>query len=459
MRGRIRKEQDRPGPCRYNPAPMRTILTVLLLASTTLAEDVPLRREVLGPGERLDLPRLRVEVGPEKPWTVRGRSRPVAFEAADGILRVDADLVEGFEAAVAEGASVAVALDGGGILTATFVSGAPAAGEPPWSVVVCDVLAGRIGRHAVRFVDHDADGTFLTPNRDFLVGGREGEIFPVAPAVIIDGGVYRLRSDEPGARISVEADPAFADREVFPAWPDVADGLRHLNDLRAGMNLPPVALDREASRHAMLHLRYCERVGGNTHIEEEGHPAYTREGAAAGINSVGWIGGGSVASAVDGHLGSLLHRMDLIDPRKTAIGIAAGGGRVWIHTECGEYRPWNDQGPVIFPGPRRRWITGAYTGDNPDPRPEPVGAGLPVTVSWFGEDDGIRDVEASLLSARGPVPCWVNDSKRRELATNHSSLRAVLLPKQTLAAGRLVLKFTRHGQPCRIEHGFSIGRR
>jgi cysteine-rich secretory family protein len=288
---------------------------------------------------------------------------------------------------------------------------------------------------------------------------KKGEaLAPVAPTLILGRNVFTFRAKEANRAAFVKPDDEFADREIFPRFKDVADGLRHLNTLRGKMNLPPVALDREASRAALLHIGYLERNGGNGHLERSDFPGYTREGAMAGLNAIGWHGGGSVTSAVDGHLSSLLHRMDLIDPRTTAVGIASQGERIWIHTECGEKRKWEGQGPVIFPGPEGRWMTGAYSGDNPDPRPEGYrsGCGLPITIAWYGSS-GVRQVTANVFYGTTPIRCFKNDAERRELNTNHPAIRAVILPKDTLKNAKLVLTWEQAGAPCRIEVRLRIG--
>jgi len=229
------------------------------------------------------------------------------------------------------------------------------------------------------------------------------------------------------------------------------------------MNLPPMGLSRDASRRAMLHLRYCSLNGGNPHVEEEGKRGYTRDGAEAGINSIGWLGKGvGVASAIDGHLASLLHRMDLIDPRKTAIGVATGSDRIWIHTECGKYRPWNHQGPSIFPGPGGKWPIGVYAVDNPDPRPkgEQQATGIPVTVAWFGAEEGVSKVRAELRSTSGRVKCLKNDAERRDLKTNAANARAVLMARSPLKSGwyEVRVNWLQTGEEMSLAYRFKIGR-
>jgi hypothetical protein len=446
---------------------MRILLPLLLLllatAPAALAAERPLELRTLKLKERLRHPRYVVEVGPDKPLAIRGRAKPVAFALSGDALRVDADGDGTCETPVADGRPVKLALDRGDEKrTVAFLAGDPTAGSVSWSAVSLDALAGKLGGTSLLFLDHDADGTWLTPWRDFLVTKGGAEYQPVAGCIVLGKQAIRLGPNEKERVFTAREDREFGSRDVFKDWSSICDGLEHLNRIRAGMNILPVTLNRDATHGALLHLRYCARNGENGHLEEEGKPGYTREGLAAGLNSIGYQGPLGIVGAIDGHLGSLLHRMELIDPTITEIGIAVGSGRVWIHTESKRRRMWEGQGPFVFPGPGRSWRVGIYAGDNPDPRPKGVtkATGLPITCAWYG-DAGVRRVSAELRSAGGAVPCWRNDSAGRELVTNRSELRATLMPKDPLRSGRyrLILTWFRGETPCRLEHEFTIGGR
>ena len=309
-------------------------------------------------------------------------------------------------------------------------------------------------------VDHDADGTYFTPFSDMIVRAKWQELHPVCRTVVLGRRVFRVEYDEAARRVTCAPDAEFITNAIFPSWAGVAKGLSHLNRIRGGMNLPPVALNRKASADTMLHVKYLGRNGGNGHMEEKGRPGYTREGMAAGLNALGSLNQGGVPAVIEGHLTSLLHRMELIDPTVTEIGIAADSSRVWIHTECGKRRKWIGQGPVIFPGPNRAWNIGTYGGENPDPRPkgENKTSGLPVTVAWYG-DETILEMKVELRGSRGKIRCWKNDSERRELRTNHPGLRAVLMPQSSLSGRNLLrMSWEQDGRPRELEYSFRIGR-
>ncbi len=439
--------------------PLTLALLFLFAPSGTAAEERPLKLKPveLSPTVRSEMPIYRIAVGPDRPHRVAGRTGDITFALKDGALFVDADGEPGCEVRVVPDRAVAVALDAGE-LPLMFSKGDPAAGEPAWSVVNLRCLRATIGRTKVLFVDLDADGMYLTPFVDYLIGKRGEVLHPVAPSLVLSRKVFSLRT-RPGDGLAwIRPDPEFADRDSFPNFAGAVAGLLHLNALRGRMNLPPVALNRDASRAALLHIGYLERNGGNGHVERNDFPGYTREGAVAGLNSIGWSGGGSVTTAIDGHLSSLLHRMGLIDPRITEIGIASRGARIWINLECARKRAWDHQGPVIFPGPDGGWMTGAYSGDNPDPRPEGYrgGCGLPITCAWFGKEI-ILEVDVTVEVAGRPIRAFKNASGSREIRMNHPAARAVLLPKDTLKSGKLILTWKQDGKPCRLVYRFRIG--
>jgi len=431
----------------------------LLTAARAVGADgetvVDLEEKTLSLKERRALPYMRIAVGAGRDLKVEGLSRPVRFREEEDGLRAGRTLIR-------DGETFEVFRDDDGVRSFAILKGDVGRGDPSWWAMPLHARAGKIGREAVYVLDHDGDGTFLTPHRDLIVRRRGGEIFPVAEHVVLDREVYRMTYDEAKGRIAWRlVTKEYATPDVFPNWTGVARGLARLNEVRAGLNLPPVGLDRDASRRALLHLRYCSINGGNPHVEEPDKRGYTEEGAEAGINSIGWMGGGEgVATVIEGHLASLLHRMDLIDPRKTAIGVATGSNRVWIHTECGEMRPFEGQGPSIFPA--TSWPVGVYAVDNPDPRPkgERQATGIPVTIAWFGMDEGVSKVRAELRSTSGKVDCLKNDADGRDLKTNAPQARAVLMARSPLTSGWYQLRATwlQRGEPKELVYKFRIGK-
>lgn len=430
----------------------------------------------LTPKVRLALPFLRVPVGPELSWVLKGRESPVFFKQVGEELRADVTAAEGFETLIKPGKPVRIEMgpgeEGGKPRErhAVFLKGDPKRGEPAWSVVMLTAWRGRIGRTPVTFVDHDADGAFLTEFHDFMVrSGRH--LFPVSPSVVVGRSVFRVTYGEDAYEsesrwLRWQPDDGFVTKDVFPQWNDVVKGLEHINAIRRDMNLPPFGLHRTASAHAMLHVRYCVLNGYFGHHQDPEKRGYTDEGAMAGMNSIG-SGAGNVKAAINEFLTTLLHRMPLITPLVCEIGVGTDGSMVWIETASGAKRSWDEQGPVIFPGPQQSWMRSLFATERPDPRPEGAGAvGLPVTCAWYGGEE-FSSVTATLRQGRTAVACYRHDADTREIRhLADAEVKVCLMPREALGFKPYVLDlqwavegFDGGTKTYRILYRFRIGRR
>ncbi len=123
----------------------------------------------------------------------------------------------------------------------------------------------------------------------------------------------------------------------------VSDGVAHMNWVRASVGLGPVTEDATLSHGCAVHLDYLTALSaevGSPQLahEEDRTKAYSSaEGNEAGINSVLSIGEGEIASAIDGWMETLYHRLPLIHPGMTRIGVAVTG-----RYACLQYRPGTD---------------------------------------------------------------------------------------------------------------------
>lgn len=443
------------------------VLTFAVLCESAFAQDpAPMKPVTFTPKQRLQWPFYRVAVDAAHPLKVFGRTPPVTFSAADGVLKAKTAIGAGADQPLKDGDVMKVELDRRADapgLQRSFVvrSGDTSAGEPEWSVVALDGIETKIGTDVMTFVDHDADGTFMTPFRDFMVKKGDGALSLVAPKLVIGKNVYDFAGDEAKAAFSAKLDRAFASPDYFQNWSDVTNGLAHINRIRAAMNLPPFGLLREQSRAALLHCRYCTK---NTfgHPEDPSKPGYTPEGAKAGPESIGSTGGNIVGS-IDEFLNTLFHRMPLIDPRLTEIGIASDGSCTWIEYTTGTKRPWIAQGPSIFPGPNRSWSSATFASERPNPLPAGAsGAGLPITVSWYG-DEQMSEATGSLHQEKDYIDCWNHDSERKELKSMEmgEEIKVCLMPKEGLRFKNHVLtvRWKENGKSFRLDYAFKIGKR
>ena len=106
--------------------------------------------------------------------------------------------------------------------------------------------------------------------------------------------------------------------------------LDRLNQIRKDAHLPEVQLDKTLSKGCRLHSLYLVKnvdhpavqgLGG--HEEDPKLPGATPEGKKAGKNSVIAFADATPLQAVDAWLGTLYHRLPMLDTRLTTIGVGA----------------------------------------------------------------------------------------------------------------------------------------
>src|SRR6185295_5218248 len=110
---------------------------------------------------------------------------------------------------------------------------------------------------------------------------------------------------------------------------DTEKVLERINLHRKAAGLDPVAIDPALSKGCVAHAEYLVKnvdhpstQGLGLHSEDPKLPGYSKEGERAGKGSVIFLGlGGS--EAVDGWMGSLLHRIPLLQSRLRKIGYGA----------------------------------------------------------------------------------------------------------------------------------------
>ena len=151
----------------------------------------------------------------------------------------------------------------GGKAAPAGVPGAPAIAVQelgfvyPDGHVALDGIETKIGTDVMTFVDHDADGTFMTPFRDFMVKKGDGALSLVAPKLVIGKSVYDFAGDEAKAAFTAKLDRAFASPDYFQNWSDVTNGLAHINRIRADVGFVIDKLPTPSGVFAMI-----QRIGG-----------------------------------------------------------------------------------------------------------------------------------------------------------------------------------------------------
>lgn len=185
---------------------------------------------------------------------------------------------------------------------------------------------------------------------------------------------------------------------------ETAQALSRINSYRAWAGLPPIrrnpALDAAATAHARYYqLNYGDAAlsGMGLHEEQLGKPGFTgatmqdratAQGYAGSVNeNIGLSG--DLLTSLDWFIGSINHRLTLIDPRyldigfgvvndgKAMIEVIDVGAASWSNTASPEWVAWPPNGTS--------GVGLSFSGETPNPFPSagyPVG--YPITLKYFG---------------------------------------------------------------------------
>ncbi|MBI3857482.1 MAG: hypothetical protein HY293_17505 [Planctomycetes bacterium] len=222
--------------------------------------------------------------------------------------------------------------------------------------------------------------------------------------------------------------------------------VERINVHRKAAGLEPVAADAALSKGCAAHADYLVKnvehpstQGLGLHAEDPKLPGYTKEGERAGKASVIFLGLEG-ADAVEGWMGSLFHRIPLLQSRlrKIGYGVARGGpAKVTVVLDATNgLGPGKDATVVIYPAEGQKDFPTSLSPEIPDPIPESPDkkAGYPVTAV-FAEGALVKDAKASLKDAAGnDVPAWVS-SPEKPAAADYQRNTVGLIPEKPLRPG------------------------
>jgi len=211
---------------------------------------------------------------------------------------------------------------------------------------------------------------------------------------------------------------------VQAADADAAKVVDRINVHRKAAGLEPLATDPALSKGCAAHAAYLltnvdhpSTQGLGLHAEDPKLPGYTKEGEKAGKASVIFLGLEGEA-AVEGWMGSLFHRIPLMQSRlrKVGYGVARGGpAKVTVVLDATNgMGPVKDSTVVLYPAEDQKDVPLAFVPEIPDPIPDSLNnkAGYPITAI-FAEGALIKDVKASLKDAEGnDVPVWLSSPEK-----------------------------------------------
>lgn len=203
------------------------------------------------------------------------------------------------------------------------------------------------------------------------------------------------------------------------ATDEIAEAINTINTYRSWLGLPPMSRNPALEASATAHARYYQANAGDPsmsgmglHAESPGKPGFTGADMQDRAKAQGYSGSvneniglsGSVMTSLDWFMGTINHRLTLIDPRYTDIGIGAindGGVRVevidvgapiWSDTASPDWVAWPPDGTT--------GVGLSFSGESPNPFPGasyPVG--YPITLKYHGA--GTVSFGSATLTANG----------------------------------------------------------
>ncbi len=140
-----------------------------------------------------------------------------------------------------------------------------------------------------------------------------------------------------------------------------AIALARVNQWRAAIGVPPIARHPALDKAAQAHADYHTKNPGSVHDESSGHPGFTGASFADRAQAAGYPsssinedmgGSGDILASLNWFIGTINHRLPMLDPRYIHIGfgIASGvevvdvGAPDWSETSATTWEQWPPDG-------------------------------------------------------------------------------------------------------------------
>jgi hypothetical protein len=199
--------------------------------------------------------------------------------------------------------------------------------------------------------------------------------------------------------------------------------LERINFYRKAAGLKPVTADPALSKGCVAHAQYLVKNADNPatqglamHKEDPKLPGYTEDGVKAAAAAVIYPTNDQVV-AVDGWMATLFHRVPLLDPTLTKVGLGyakgdKSGGFFVVDTIRGRNGKDSTK-PVLYPADKQEDVPLRFTRELPDPLPAGAkAAGYPITAS-FPPTATVKDVTASLKDGAGEeLEVWLSTPEK-----------------------------------------------
>jgi len=319
----------------------------------------------------------------------------------------------------------------------------------------------RLGRDEVLFFDVDQNGVWNEIGIDAWALPKMPYALPLEEETILGNAYVKWAPSADGKTLSYSV-------RRLPVSPAQLAILKKFNSWRMMNGLPAVMIDTELSDHCAKHCAYMEKHGFE-HGEEKAKPGYTAEGAAAGRRSC--LSETNPRSAVTMFYATLFHRLPLMHPGTSAIGIGASKRYSAIDgLTRKKARRW--QYPVVVPAPNTFAHPTHFAPELPRAHPDGMRCGFPITMTF---DRGrITAVKATLHRRLGKrerkakriaeervalLVSWPGHPANPKRPDNKHTI--CLIPKKPLHAMhtyRVNVRYALDGEPTERTWSFNTGR-
>lgn len=218
-----------------------------------------------------------------------------------------------------------------------------------WLYRTGTLMKGKGAAGSVTLLDGNGNGRFNDVQADAIV--VDSKKLMLDARVAIKGTWWEVKPAADGRSVTMR-DTA----EKVPAGGSAPAVVKEINDLRAAVGVGPVRVDAALTKACDRHCAYLQSAGwgkGKTlfspHDEDPKRSGYSKEGAAAAMNSyIGW-GHKSPGAFFRSNLQTWYHRINYVCPDLDAVGVAQSG--IITAIDVGSCRVFWAKltGPIVLP--------------------------------------------------------------------------------------------------------------
>lgn len=236
--------------------------------------------------------------------------------------------------------------------------------------------------------------------------------------------------------------------------------LARVNQWRAAIGVPPITRHPSLDKAAQSHADYHTKNPGSVHDEASGHPGFTGISFADRAQAAGYPsssinedmgGSGDILASLNWFIGTINHRLPLLDPRYIHIGfgIASGvevvdvGALDWSETSATTWEQWPPDGAT--------GIALSFAGESPDALGAKYPVGAPITLKYHG--NGAVVFSGATVTADGKAVSTIATPGKGWL-THNTDLVATTGPMIPGTDYRVTITGTANGQPFTKAWGF-----